>query len=179
MNCRKVPDKFRQLLRIAPALLLVLATEAFSTPTPARTSQIGETVSGLNQDELLTGVQIRINNSILGPAVSYMVGPGSFLVEYNPKIFLTLNRPGKDFVMFHELGHIRLGHVASPYPGPLAAKEFELEADAFAAFAFRKFKGGKKADLADFFKVIKAMDTTPTGDERVDLCEAILETSPR
>jgi hypothetical protein len=112
----------------------------------------------------------------MGPAGSYQLGPDSFLIQYNPNLFNGFSQSARDFILFHEMGHVRLGHAAKPYPGPEAARELEFEADAFATFIYLKIKGQPDDDLLNFFKMLQARaQSNPPGPERIQLIEKALD----
>lgn len=151
---------------------------AHAAPTRERIQQIREVVSNLTLPELLTGLEVKTNDRLPGPAWSYAISPTSFVIEYNPAYFLPFNRSGRDFIMFHELGHIRLGHVLLAYPGPEAAREYELEADVFGTYAWEKFQRGTREELEQFFAFIEDKPTIPPGAERVQLCKSLMSHAP-
>lgn len=155
-------------------IICLFTSSAFATPSLERVAEIRQVVEGLKRGDLLDGVELKVNSKLPGPAWARITSAKTFVIEYNPDIYMSLNRSGRDFIMFHELGHIRLGHAALPYPGAEGAREYELEADTFATYAWRRFQQGTNEELKEFFDLIKEMPTTPSGKERVELCEVLL-----
>lgn len=162
------------MFRFISALCL-LSSSAFAAPTTYRLSEIRALVSSQNGQPLFESVDVVGNSDLKMPAAASQIEPARFLIQYSPIIFESLTFAGREFILFHELGHIRLGHVAHAYPGAEAAKELELEADAFATLLFVQRHSEKIDELRDFLTFMRARDwTVPSGPERADLCDSLL-----
>jgi hypothetical protein len=159
------------------ALLLILHTGfVWAEPTTERLLEIKELVRSLESRTLYRNISFRPNNGHPGPASASRTGEDTFLIEYNPPFFRTLSGAGQAFILFHELGHIHLGHVNTPYPGADGARQFELEADAFATFLYKRLGLGLTEEFFDFVKVIERRPATiPSGAERAALIRKAAE----
>jgi hypothetical protein len=173
-----VANKNRNMTKFQFAIVLwlgILNFQALALPGDERLSEIQRVVDTLDAGSVRQGVRIEPNAQLIPPAGSYQLGPNSFLIQYNPVFFGGLADSAKNFVLFHELGHIRLGHVALPFPGPDAAVELEFEADAFAAMIYMKIQGPPDAGLREFFQRLEERtESHPPGPERLRLIERFL-----
>ncbi len=155
--------------------LVSLSIFASAEPSAQRLSEIKETAGAITRESLFWNVTTRNNDQLPSPAGSYRLHDGTFLIEFNPTIFNTLSEAGRNFITYHELGHIRIGHVSLPFPGADAAKELEFEADAFAMFIYKNLNGIDDG-LLEFLNFIEARTgTVPTGPARAALCRSLID----
>lgn len=107
------------------------------------------------------------------PAGAISLGDGTYRILVNKKIYDSLPKAAQDFISFHELGHIYLGHTDMD-PKLKNRYEVELEADVFAAFMYKKL-GLSEKELENFILFIEEMtDTNPPGKLRAELIRKII-----
>jgi|GEM_PF-5109231 len=128
-----------------------LSTSIFSNNYPQQTNQlplitmeqaqekIDRIIKQFNYNRRVEiGIRIDISNAM----VPIWIIAGKWDLAYDPPIIETCYQLSGDnhlfeFMMFHELGHIVLGHMPINYQEVKFSKEQELAADAFAAKCFR------------------------------------------
>jgi len=155
-------------------LALTLAPQAWGEVSSERMREIKQVAEIVALPTMFTNVAMRNNDQLPMPAASYKLDDGSFLIEFNSTIMNTLTEAGRQFITYHELAHIRLGHVNMPWPGPEAAADYELEADAYATLLYRHLLGEDQA-LRDFIAFLEGRThTVPSGPERARTCRAAL-----
>lgn len=160
--------------RILLALTLIISSNALATPTAERIQEIKQIAGVVARPAMFADVAIRDNAELPVPAGAFKLPDGSYLIQINPNIMNTLSEAGRNFILYHELAHIRLGHVNMPWPGFEAGQEYELEADVYATLLYKHLHGVDQGFL-DFLAFIATMtDTQPSGPDRARLCESVL-----
>lgn len=152
-----------------------LSVSVFATPSQDRLQQIQISTQKLDAGHLFDHIQISYDESAPGPAVSRKV-EGGYEITYNPKILAQLSVAAQTLISYHELGHIVLGH-SDMDPKVKDRAKVEFEADAFAAFLYKRLHA-IDTDLLAFINFIATQDkTTPPGNERADLFRKLLLTA--
>lgn len=151
-------------------LLFALAFSvcSFAEPSRERLLEVKAVADAVNLNELYKNIQIVPNPEWQGPAASFKAAENSFVIWINPGIFNSFTQAGQNFTMYHELGHINLKHVERPWPGEEAAKDLELECDAFGIFLYKRLHGGLDEPFWEFVRsVVEARpNSVPSGSER-------------
>lgn len=162
--------------RILPVILLIIYCGTVqAAPSTDRLLTIKLLAQSMDRTAPYTNITILVNPDLPGPAGAFRQNDGTFQIFYNPTIFDSLPESGRRFVLHHELGHIHLGHVNMEHPGLEQAKEYELEADAFATFLY-KHETGLDAGFFEFLTMIEARThTIPSGPERALVCRLAAE----
>ncbi len=154
-------------------IILLISSVAFADPDKNRISEINSKVNNLNRESMFEFITVTYDLKLPNPAAAFFLGNGHYQIAINKNIFNTLTKVAQDFIGFHELGHIYLGHTEMD-PSKKNRYEVELEADTFAAFMYLKF-GQKNQDIVDFIDLIETMkDTTPSGEIRAKVIRNII-----
>ncbi len=157
------------------ALALVFQTQAFAQISTQRLQQIKALAERYRPDTLLAGIQFIENPQIPGPAWAREPSPGYYIIETNSAILNLFPESGRKFVMYHEAGHIRMGHPRWPRNTPLEKAQVEFEADAFAAHFYRRHFTVDEMLLTFLDMMTRQTHTTPPGPDRLKLILSILK----
>lgn len=161
------------------AFVMLISSNVFAKNirfvSPERWTEISIIANQFTRSSLVEGVTFKENESIPGPAWARreLAGP---VIEFNPKIMATIPVSGQNIIFFHELAHIRLGHINKPYSklSRDQKSEIEFEADIFAAYIFKKFEIVDES-LLKFLDHMSGMTATvPSGLERAGIFREIL-----
>lgn len=154
--------------------LMLCSGSAFSNPSKARLQEIKMKVENMDQNSLFNQVEVVFDLNLPNPAAAFFLGPGEYKISINGAIFNTLTKSAQNFIGFHELGHIHLGHTELD-PKNKNRYELELEADAFAAFLYKRY-GKLDKDFDDFLLIIDSQKkTVPPGDVRAKAIRSIVD----
>lgn len=165
----------RALVRAAFFVASLAAPPIIAQPSPSRLDEIHRRVDFMSETKMTENVKFQENSEIPGPAWSAELSDGSFLIEYNDALLRSFAPSVKKLILYHELGHVRLKHHALLKINPQLAEDLELEADSFAAFAFRKANSVDRG-LLDFFEFMSTqIETIPSGPVRVKLFRSLLQ----
>jgi hypothetical protein len=157
-------------------LLLLSSSHLWAMPSPERLQQIQAIADRLDPNHLFDGIQIDYNSELDGPAVSRK-SENIYEITYNPDLLKEFPKSAGTLIGYHELGHILLGH-SDMDPKLKDRATVEFEADAFAAFLYRRLNLVDK-DLLSFLDFTASQtQTTPPGNERADLFRKILVGPP-
>lgn len=114
-------------------------------------------------------------------AVSDPIDP---VIYYNPRLMERFGPNLSAFVLAHEYGHIRYGHrrIAARVPErSLMMRQFELEADCYAARVLEQVKPAAAMVAIEFFRKMGEFrydDEHPTGTERATKIESCRHDQP-
>lgn len=154
-------------------LILLFTVTASADPSESRIQEISLKANGIVRESMFDSIETTFDLTLPNPAAAFFLGNGKYNISINKSIFYTLTSAAQNFIGFHELGHIYLGHTEMD-PSLKNRYELELEADTFAAFLYMKF-GEKNQDFYDFINIIEAKkQTTPPGDVRAKLIRKIV-----
>lgn len=154
-------------------LVLFLTAGALADPSLKRVQEIKVMANGLARESMFNSIETSFDLELPNPAAALYLGNGKYKISINKNIFFKLSEAAQNFIGFHELGHIYLGHTEME-PHLKNRFELELEADTFAAFLVLKF-GKMDQELFDFISFIESMtNTTPPGNVRAKLIREIL-----
>ena len=153
-------------------ILFALNTHALSIEVPeTRILEIKKIVDQFESEKDFKDIPEIVNLRMRGPARTILTPDGPVIVV-NPEIFSKFPDVAQSFVYYHELGHVYLKHIEMPYPGPEAALYFEVEADIFASFMYKKFKSEKL--IQDVLSWLSNKKASRMISERFVFCENIL-----
>ncbi len=147
---------------------------------PVSASRIAEIVAiadSYSREILLDGVVFKDRNDLPYPAASGRLGTGQFVIYINRILVKQFSESAIDLVVFHELGHIWLGHHALVKQHPELAEEIELEADVFGARLYGRFEkvnSGLLSFLASFENDRQMATARPPGALRLRIYKRLL-----
>lgn len=163
----------KPLVKFIFLLTLFLDCLAFAAPSPARLQEIKVRVDSLNIATMFDKIQVRFDIDLEGVAASRAENDGTYTIAFVPRNFNILKKSAQNFIGFHELGHIYLGHTKLDDDTRMNP-EIELEADAFAAFLYMRLAAPVDQDIIDFIKDLTTQDTMPSGADRAAIIAPIL-----
>lgn len=106
------------------------------------------------------------------------------VIYYNPRLMTRFGANLSAFVLAHEYGHIRYGHRRVPSRVTARAtlmRQYELEADCYAAHMLARVKPGAASVAIEFFTKMgdfRYDEDHPTGDERALRIQQCLQAGP-
>ena len=155
--------------RIAATLLVAL----MAGTRPGSSQEVGPAVS----------VREVADSSLQDVAVA-VADPLDPVIYYNPRLMSRFGPNLSAFVLAHEYGHIRYGHRRVPSRVTDRAalmRQYELEADCYAAHMLARVKPAAAAVAIEFFTKMGEFrydEDHPTGNERAVRIKECLEMSP-
>lgn len=109
------------------------------------------------------------------PARSKVLDNGHGLIQFNPKLFNQFPQEARFFILYHELGHIRLDHFNRLAINPDFVESVEYEADVFACFMAKRFDFVSEALALFIINVVeKHSGDEQFGKNRASLIQSIL-----
>lgn len=161
-------------MRYFIVLLTLFSLSAWADTSPQRVSEIKMIVDQIDPSTMFKSVSFMHTLPLETPAASRHSGEKEFVIGINHKYFDLLSPAAQNLVIFHELGHIFLGHTELSEQD-FDAHEVELEADYFSAFMFKRFEVTNQ-DFWNFINEISLQHTSPPGSKRAHIFTSIITT---
>lgn len=158
--------------------LLLVPLFAQAEVSPSRALEIQKVASATTPFIVGNVAQYRENPKLPGPAWSLQATNGGYVIEFNNAILNNFSASARKFVIYHEVGHILLGHLKWPRETPEQKSIVEFEADLFAAYYYKQNEIIDDG-LMDFLGVMRTQTkTTPPGPARLQAILAVLIPEP-
>jgi hypothetical protein len=125
-----------------------------------------------------------VADSALQDVAVAVADPLDPVIYYNPRLMARFGPNLSAFVLAHEYGHIRYGHRRVPSrvnDRAALMRQYELEADCYAAHMLARVKPGAAAVAIEFFTKMGEFrydEDHPTGNERAARIGECLESGP-